>query len=161
MARIILLELGDEEIYFDFGTYGIMMFYAKQINSQKGKKLFDSLLSEYSYRVMYDLPLGNITYHNYLAHFVVSEIQEVINFLNDDVIISLNNENLNLLDQYGGVHSFIDMYYLDAGYLENLGLTSDEHFNGSISFLIQQFENLISFYEYALLSNETYTSRID
>ncbi|MFH6943591.1 hypothetical protein [Flavobacterium sp. FlaQc-50] len=125
-SRAIFFEYNDEEIHFDLGTFALCMYYAVQLDIVKAKKLFDATLSEWTYRVDYDLPEGNLTSDNQEAHFVVSEIQEAIAFIKDDLIPALNNEKQDLLNQYGGISNFINLHDSTTTFLRFYGIFEND-----------------------------------
>ncbi|HCN47964.1 MAG TPA: hypothetical protein DIT10_02495 [Chryseobacterium sp.] len=102
-TRTIYFELNDSEVKLSFGTYALMMYYGAQINPEQNKKLFDATLSEWVYRVVYDLPQEGYTSDNDISHFVVKDIQESICFIDRAIIPALQNEPLDsVLDRFGG-----------------------------------------------------------
>lgn len=125
-TRAKYFEYNDEEIHFDLGTFALCMYYAVQLDVTKAKKLFDATLSEWAYRLDYDLPIGSLTPVDEEAHFVLSEIQEAIIFLENDLIPALNSETLDLLIQYGGITNFINLYESTTDFLRFYGIFENE-----------------------------------
>jgi hypothetical protein len=147
-SRAKFFEYNNEEIHFDFGTYSLFMYYASQLNTVKAKKLMDATISEWKYRVEYELPEGGLTSDDEEAHFVPLEIQEVITFLENELIPALNNETQDLLVQYGGKSSFINLYYNGAEYLKFLGISEDEFFESdgkSLAFYLNRLKIILQF----------------
>jgi len=50
---MVFFDLDDQEESIGFGTYALIMYYAKTINETEAKKFFDATLTEYEYRVNY------------------------------------------------------------------------------------------------------------
>jgi hypothetical protein len=125
-SRALFFEYNDEEIHFDLGTFALCMYYAVQLNIAMAKKLFDATLSEWAYRVDYDLPEGDLTSDDREAHFKVSEIQEAIIFLQNDLIPALSNERQDLLEQYGGISNFIHLYDNTTPFLRLYGIFEND-----------------------------------
>lgn len=157
----IIFTLNSQEEIFDFGTYALIMYYSKQLNEASTKKFLEATLTEYEYRVGYDLEEGNYTNDNKESHFITSEIQQVISFLGDELIPSLNNETTNLVTQYRGVKNFINKYYNNPGYLSFLGVTKDDFFEGSGEQLAYQLNYFKTFLEYAISINRPYSINIE
>ena len=128
-TRTIYFELNDSEVKLSFGTYALMMYYGAQINPEQNKKLFDATLSEWVYRVVYDLPQEGYTSDNDISHFVVKDIQESICFIDRAIIPALQNEPLDsVLDKFGGKEFFEDkVFYESEEYLRALGVGGEEY----------------------------------
>jgi hypothetical protein len=155
-TRVKIFELNDQELTFDFGTYALLMYYAKQINPIKGKKLINATISEWSYRIENEIPLGNITSDNHEAHFVISEINEVISFIDFELVNSLNSESKNLITKYGGSSNFVNLYETNLDYLKVLAFSDCEFFDGDPSQLILFLNELKQFFQYALSQNQAF-----
>lgn len=155
-SRAIFFECDNEDhdIHFDFGTFALCMYYAVQLNVDKAKKLFDATISEWKYRVEYELPIGNLISENYEAHFIPSEIEETITFLENDLIPALNNEIPNLLIQYGGISNFLDLYYNSAPFLGFNGVFENEVFDGDGKSLAHYMNLLKIILQYSLSVNK-------
>ncbi|KQR67668.1 hypothetical protein [Pedobacter sp. Leaf176] len=126
MARAIIFDLNDKDLTIDFGTYALIIYYAKQVNESKAMKLFDATSTEYRFRIRYNLPKVGFTEDNYDAHFIRSEIMESITFIDNELIPNLNSETEDLLKKYGGNSGFLAQYYNSPGFLIALGLEEDE-----------------------------------
>ncbi len=147
---------GSEEFAIDFGSYALTMYYAKQLNPVLGKFFFDATISEYHYRVNYELPRGNYSDEDNHAHFVLNDLQEVILFLENQLLPSLNNENINLIVQYGGINNFIELFYTSPEYLNYIGIDEDEYFEGDGPQLAFQLEDLKNLFQNSLLNGQPY-----
>lgn len=138
----------------DFGTYAIAMYYAKQINILKAKILFEATLSEWKYRVEHELSEDGLDgLEDFEAHFVPSEIEDVISFIENEIVPALSNETQNLLEKYGGRANFLELYYTNPDYLIALGLDDNEFYGdnyGIKGFFIELKEVL----SYSLIHNK-------
>lgn len=153
-TRSIFFEYNNEDEHFDFGTFSLCMYYAAKLNATKAKKLFESTISEWKYRVEYEIPLQNITSDDDEAHFVPSEIQETILFLENDLIPNLNNETQNLIKQYGGETNFINLYYNNYDFLKFNGITENEYFDGDTKNLAHYMNRLKVALQHSLTVNQ-------
>jgi hypothetical protein len=155
-TRGIYFEIDDQENVIDFGTYALMMYYAKQINANKAKQMFNATLSEWKYRVEYNLPTENLDgLEDFEAHFVPSELQEAISFIANEVIPALNNEPRGLIEKYGGPDNFFKLYYTSPDYLAALGLNNNEFYDELYGVKVA-FKQLHDLFEYSLSINTPY-----
>lgn len=157
-TRSIFFECEDEnyDFHIDIGTFAICMYYAVQLDAEKAKTVFDATLSEWAYRVDYDLPENNLTSEDIEAHFVPSEILEAIVFLENELIPALNNETTDLLMQYGGISNFLDLYYSSIYYLRFYGVFRNEFFDGDGGSLAHYMNLLKITLQYSLSINKPY-----
>ncbi|GAA3734905.1 hypothetical protein GCM10022422_17270 [Flavobacterium ginsengisoli] len=149
-TRAIYFEYNGIVEHFDFGTFSLCMYYATLINSLKAKKLFEATISEWKYRVEYDLPEDNFTSDDDIAHFQISEITEAIEFIEDILIPSLNNETKDILLKYGGKSNFVKLYYNNAGFLKFNGITENEFFETKGESLAYHMNRLKIILQYSL-----------
>ncbi|MCD9575457.1 hypothetical protein [Flavobacterium soyae] len=152
--RSIFFEYNEEDEHFDFGTFSLCMYYAAKLNPSKAKKLFEATISEWKYRVEYELPLENLESKNREVHFIPSEVQDSIIFLENDLIPALNNETQDLLKQYGGKSSFINMYYSSVDFLKFNGIDENEYFDGNGENLAHYMNRLKIALQYSLTVNQ-------
>lgn len=155
-TRVKIFELNDKELILDFGTYALLMYYAKQIDPIKGRKLINTTISEWSYRIENEIPLVDITNDNYEVHFVISEINEVISFIESELINSLNSESKNLITKYGGNSNFVNLYETNPDYLKVLAFSDSEFFDGDPNQLIFLLNELKQFFQYTLSQNQAF-----
>lgn len=153
-TRSIYFENNNEEEHISFGSFAICMYYATQLNASKAKKFFDATISEWKYRAEYELPVGSLSSDDTEAHFIVSEVQEVVTFLENDVIPALNAETQDVLVQYGGKSNFINLYYNDAAFLKFNGISEDEFFDGDGETLADYMNRLKLILQYSLSVNQ-------
>jgi hypothetical protein len=158
--RAIYFEYNNEEEHISFGTFSLCMYYATQLNINKAKKLFDATMSEWSFRINYDLPQNGLTSIDDNAHFISSEIQEVIIFLEDDLVPALNNETQDLLVQYGGKSNFINIYYNNAEFLKFNGIDENEFFDSDGETLAHYMNRLKIILQYSLIANQPFLTYV-
>jgi hypothetical protein len=171
MSRRIYFEVTGEtdwtkKIDPDMGSVAVLIFYANNLNSIMGEKMVYSVLSESAYRFQKDLPESIYGSDNYSAHYGVSEMQELINFINNQLLPSLQSQQQDkdvVYDVYGG-NSFIDLYYDGPDYLGYLGIGDDdiiEGYTGYIPNLIQKATWLRDFYQRVKDLNQPYKVHIE
>lgn len=155
-ATYFLFE--DMCLFIDFGSYALAMYYAKQLNREKGKKLFDATISEYWYRCYYDLPRDNYTSENDEAHFVITDLEEVIAFMDNELLPALNDESEDIINQYGGLDNFIELFYSNTNgtYLEEIGLYHHEYYESDGPALAFELEKIKDLFSHCLSLKEPY-----
>ena len=144
----------DLDMEISFGTYVLMLYYAGQLNYQKAKLLYHATLSEYRYRINYDLPLGNLTDDDDGCHFDVTEFQQVIAFIENELIPELNKENQDLIEKYGGEDGFYNKFNQNSGFIE--ASIYDEYYDSDpweVAAVLTAFKSLLS---NAILTNRLY-----
>jgi len=147
--------LENEALELGFGTYTMLMYYALTLNSVKGKKLFDATMTEWAYRVNYDLDLTGITSSDIGAHFVISDIQDAISFIDGDLINALESEKEDLLTKYGGKSNFEENVNSNEGIIGFVGV-ADEYYIDDPESLIGIAEMLKDFLQVAVNLNKSY-----
>jgi hypothetical protein len=153
-TRSIYFENNNEEEHISFGSFAICMYYAVQLNAAKAKKLFDATISEWKYRAEYELSTGSLTPDHTEAHFTVSEVQEVVSFLENDVVPALNAETQDILAQYGGKSNFINLYYNNAEFLKFNGISENDFFDSDGETLAHYMNRLKLILQYSLSVNQ-------
>jgi hypothetical protein len=157
-ARVIFFDIDNESLHWDFGTHALIMYYAKQLNPEKGKTMLNCTLSEFFYRVNYDLPTEDLTYNDDNSHFVKDNIRQVIAFIDTELIPALNSESQDLILNYGGEKAFFDSFYTDMEYLEAIDIyLHNEVYEADPQFLANIMNHLREFLQYALKANRAYS----
>lgn len=166
MSRRIYFEVVDEEDWTQkinphFGSIAVLIFYANLIDPLMGEKMMEASISESVYRYEKNLSEGNNTYENDLAHYGVSEMPEMINFIDDRLLIALRKEKNDIdivTDMCGGVSNFIDLYY-EPDYLGYFGIGEDDIFEGDTGYvpnLIDKAIELRNFFQRVIDLNRPY-----
>ncbi|RDI13178.1 hypothetical protein [Flavobacterium sp. AG291] len=155
------------------------MYYAKQIDPLKTKELFYATQSKY-YNWQYEhwnlpndqwlfLEKNPYNEEDDTAHFDPHTLKNIMLFLENEVIPSLENEvrfsleveNMDLIENYGGVLGFIKLFNTNPGYLEHIGIYENDIFEGSgpqMAFTLNRFKN---FLEYCLSADQPYKVYIE
>jgi hypothetical protein len=146
-TRGVHFDFQDGDIYFDFdfGTYTLMLYYAKQLNYEKAKLLYDATLSERYYRASYNIPLDGLADED-SSHFNTNEISQVIDFIENELIPELKNEEQDLIDKYGGRDGFHDKFNKDKGFLGMI-IYDDEYYQSeplNIAAVLNAIKSILS-----------------
>jgi hypothetical protein len=104
----------------------IIVHYASLQNNTQAKKLYYAGETEYIYRSENQLPLNGLSfYESHQTYWNISDLQEVVSFLNDTLIPNLEiSSNKNLIDILGGWQSLIDNIDTGSGYKHRFGILS-------------------------------------
>jgi hypothetical protein len=159
MSRSITFKLDKENrLEINFGIYCIMMYYAAQVNPIRAKKLMESSISEANFRFEYNLEDGGVTPDEDAAHYVYSDIQDIVPFINNEVIPALTAETYDeiLDDKYGGKENFFDSYYESENYLGFFGVNPNELFDGNKYSIRGEFKSLRDFFQVVIQKNKVY-----
>src|ERR1700743_558186 len=113
------------DLTLDFGTDGLMLYYAKQLNYNKAKLFYESTLTEHQYRVKHNLYTSALTDSDFDCHFDINAIQQVIAFIEDNIIPQLNKEELDLLEKRGGKDGFYKIFEKDKEFI-GINIYDDE-----------------------------------
>jgi hypothetical protein len=155
-TRKIIFCYEDDHIYreFDFGTYVLMLYYAKQVNYEKAKLLYYATLPEYRYREIYKLPTGLLTDEDFECHFDISEFKQVVAFIENDLIPELNNEEHDLIEKYGGRDGFYNRFNKDSGFIQ--ANIYDEYYESDPLLIAGMLEILKELLSNAIFTNKPY-----
>lgn len=167
MSRRIYFEITEEtdwtqKIDPDLGSIAALIFYADNLNPVMGEKMMNSTLSEYNYRFEKNLPRGNYTTYNSSAHYGPDHMEELIHFIDNQLIPALQNSLQHrdiLIDMYGGIQNFLNLYYDGPEYLGYIGINESdiiEGYTGYIPNLMQKTLELKNFYQRVKVLNKTY-----
>jgi hypothetical protein len=157
-TRVKYFELDDNIQQFNFGTYALLMYYAKQIDVVNSKLFFDATLTEFEYRIYYNLSIGDISDDDSTAHFDTIDLQNAIAFIENQLIPTLNGESQDLLVKYGGIDNFYNLFYADTGFLENIeiGTEAEEFYDTDPIQIVMMLNSLVVLFQSALSENTAY-----
>lgn len=166
MSRIKVFKLDYQDRQFafemEFGTYVLMMYYASKLEYQKSIKLFNTTVSEWQYRINNELDEGVYNSDNDTVHFVSGDIQESIQFINNQILPVLQNESNNdILNKYGGEPNFLNIYDENNNFLSSLFLSDNEMFGDNKFNMLGLFEKLRDLLQEALNRNQPYVTWIN
>ena len=81
------MSLNDKYCEFNFDEYGLMLFYAKKLNETRALNLYKSTTSEYIYKLLREIPVGSLSSGDETVAIMVSEMSEVVNFIDTEIIL--------------------------------------------------------------------------
>jgi hypothetical protein len=161
-ARAKTFDFNGKTKTWDFGTYALLLYYAKQLDGRKGKQFFDATQSEYHYRIRNNISLVGITENDDVVHFNVTDLNELIIFFDSILIPALANETMDLIEKFGGRKKFCDLFESETGYLESIGLDDDnEYFESDPENLILYMQSFILLLQEAIASDRPYEVWVD
>jgi hypothetical protein len=154
--RAVYFSLNEKEFLYDFGTYALILYYSMQINRSTTEKLFDATQSEFYYRIHHQLPEDNYTDENESAHFVVTDIVDIVQYIENELIPTLANETEDLITKYGGEENFCKLFNNDEYLPNRIGIDfgDDEFYCGECFDLISDLRKLTDIFQYSLLLNQ-------
>jgi len=87
--RTLTLVYGDWEKHdqFNFDIYGLMLFYSKGLDEEKALLLYKSMATAYFYKLLRQMPLGDLTLDDENVAITFSEIPMVISFIDTQIYL--------------------------------------------------------------------------
>lgn len=167
--RTLILICRDWEKYcqFNFDIFGLMLFYSKELDEAKSLDLYRAMATQYFYKLLREMPLGGLTSEDESVAITVLELPTVIDFIDTQVIPTLNTEGQNIIMKYGGVESFINFFTKEKGFTEDIFLYDDDFQENDSDIytkenLIHCFNMLKDFLQYVLENGlPSYEVRVD
>jgi hypothetical protein len=154
--RAINFNLDHYSFFFDFGTYALMIYYAEQIDHSEAINLLDLTTSEHFYRAEYDLLNDKLTDDDDEAHFDRKSIQDVVAFIDSQVIPSLKQEEYNLIDKYKGRENFYHLFNNAPDLSNRLGINEDDYYMDHRLSVPYHFIRLRDLFQYSLSVNQPF-----
>lgn len=93
-----------------FGTLGIILKYIRDIDVDKAILFQDLILTKHDYNISHGIVEQEIEEDIYLCNFDPVKLQECVEFFENVLIPSLEQETENLLGNYGGYDEFIENF---------------------------------------------------
>ena len=161
MSRRLELSIGNDYSKFvmmNFDFYGVVLYYAYTIDQSKALQLYKGTISEYYYKLTYDLPLGGLTDADTKVYLPINEFPQVINFINNQILVNLNllspSQDLTKLWNVGdSLESFLGS---KGGFFLNFGIDDIEIDGYSAYNLTLMFTSLRDFLQFAYSQNTRY-----
>ena len=167
MSRRIELDINKYDanasgFYTSYDSFGAILYYAFTINQNLAFQLFKAMISEYTYKSSYNIPLGNLTDDNEDVYLSLPELQGVITFLNNQVIPSLQGLPVNLdLSLNWNIANSLEAFLMNQGsFFEKFAIDDIEKDGYTVSYFILVFIQLKDFFQEALNQNIIYKVRI-
>ncbi|AYL97714.1 hypothetical protein [Mucilaginibacter celer] len=136
--------------------------YAKKIDATKTRKLLDATTSEYYYRLKRQLPVETLVYDDWEIHFDPTDLNEVIMFIENDLIPTLESDEIDLMEQYGGWDNFITLFKNDRDFLSSaMSICEDENYFDYPPIIARYLGDFRDLIKYALSVNRLYEVYVD
>lgn len=131
-----------------FGLYSFVLFYASQNNSNGGELLFKGSISKWKYRHIHNLPKNGFSVTDYDAYYEPNELQPLIDYLNNQLIPALTNENeADISELYGGLDNYYNLFNNSTNYVGEFGLFESELYGYYVSQVIDAVVELRDFFQ--------------
>ncbi|MBE9582984.1 hypothetical protein IM792_00845 [Mucilaginibacter sp. JRF] len=154
MARRKVFELNpDLSMHIDFGTYGLIMYYAKSQDLILAEKLFNATQPEFLYRRERDLSTTGIEYDDPIGHFNPNDLVQVVYFIDNVLCPALNREEKPILEMYDGKQKFLDLYDSETGFLSEICLYDSDAFQDRPGMMEATCMNLNELFKESLHTN--------
>lgn len=167
MSRRIYFEVTGEtdwtkKIDPDMGSIAVLLFYADQLDPVMGEKMLYAVISEETYRFGNDLPESEHGPDNFLAHYGVNEMPELIGFIDYQLLPALQNEVQTMdivFDIFNSYDDFADVYYDRSDCPGYPGICPDdviEGYTGYVPNMIRKALKLRDFFKRVIDRNTSY-----
>jgi hypothetical protein len=160
--RFMYIMTKDEETIeftIDATAIGILLYYAKELDFNKGKNFYHRLSNEFSYKIDKNLtPTQNTEDTQLYCYYESTEISDAIDFIENDLIPSLEqmpNQKLALINIYGGIGGFIEEFELNKEYID-LYFPYDQCYDETIDGYIYLLQGIKDIFQISLTNQEPY-----
>ncbi len=96
------------DLLIPYGTLALMVRYLKELDISKAVLFLDLIVTREEYNMIYGISQSGIEDDEITCVFDAVKLQECINFFDDIVIPSLEQESQRLFITYGGEEQFIE-----------------------------------------------------
>lgn len=150
------------EVMMNYDDYGAILYYAYTVNQNLAFQLYKAMVSEYSYKSEYDIPLGSLTDADEDVYLPLSELSEVISFINNQVIPALNAFPVDLdLSITWNIGNSLEAFLMNQGsFFEKFAIDDIEQDGYTVSYFIAVFNQLKDFFQDVINQNVIYKVRI-
>jgi len=160
--RKMYLKTNDEitlHLAIDVTAIGILLYYAKELDFNKGKNFYHRLSNEYDYKSDKNItPLIDTEDTQTFCYFDATEISNAIDFIENDLIPSLElipDQSMSLVKLYGGIEGFIEEFESNKEYIE-LFFPYDQCYTETIDGYLYILENTKQIFQISLANQEPY-----
>ncbi|WP_158728096.1 MULTISPECIES: hypothetical protein [unclassified Flavobacterium] len=103
MSFEIRYIVGNLDTFFRRDEMSVLLYYAKNINDTLAGNFHYLLQDETVYKIRNNISIGNLnSFDDRPAYFNINEIQNCIQFINNQLVPSMQNESVNMWEKYGG-----------------------------------------------------------
>ncbi|MBJ2127307.1 hypothetical protein [Flavobacterium sp. IB48] len=162
MARRIELEVDYSTntlgFYTNFDNYGAILYYAYTINKNLALELYKAMVSEYYYKLETNMPLQGVTEENSNAYLLLDDLPQVISFINNEVLPSLQLLPLTLdLVSVWNIGNSFDAFLMNKGSFFNyFSIDNIKQRGYTVEYFIGVFTQLRDFFQDVKIKNVTY-----
>jgi hypothetical protein len=167
MARRIELEVDYDNpnapgFYTDFDSYGAILYYAYTVSPNLALELYKAMVSEYYYKLEIGIPLEGLTEENSNVYLPLSDLQNVIAFINNQVLPSLQLLPLDLdLTSTWNIGNSFDAFLINQGSFFNyFSIDNVEQDGYTVKYFLAVFSKLKIFFQEVVNQNLIYKVEI-
>ncbi|WP_417942161.1 hypothetical protein [Flavobacterium sp. RS13.1] len=103
MSFEIRYIIGNLDTYFRREEMSVLLYYAKSINDTLAGNFYYLLQKETVYKIRNNISIGNSnSFDDMHAYFNINEIQNCIQFINNQLVPAMQNETISMWEKYGG-----------------------------------------------------------
>lgn len=163
MARRIELEVDYDNsdapgFYTNFDNYGVILYYAYSVNKVLAFELYKAMVSEYYYKLETGMPLEGLTDEDSNVYLPLKDLPQVITFINDQVLPSLQPLPLELdLITTWNIGNSLDAFLMNQGsFFEYFSIDDIDHDGYTVKYFIGTFKQLNAFFQEVVDQNVIY-----
>lgn len=167
MSRRIELKVNYDNpdapgFYTDFDSYGAILYYAYTVNPNLALELYKAMVSEYYYKLETEMPLEGLTDDDSNVYLQLSDLPNVILFINNQVLPSLQLLPLTLdLTKIWDIGNNFDAFLTNQGSFFNyFSIDNIEQDGYTVKYFIAVFSKLRTFFQDVVNQNAIYTVEI-
>jgi hypothetical protein len=163
MARRIELEVDYDNssapgFYTNFDDYGAILYYAYTVNKSLSLELYKSMVSEYSYKEKTGIPINQLTVSYSNVYISLNDLPEVITFINNQILPSLQLLPLNLdLSKTWNIGNSFEAFLMRQGsFFDYFNIDDIEQDGYTVEYFIAVFNKLRNFFQEVVNQNVIY-----
>lgn len=163
MARRIELEVDYDNpdapgFYTDFDAYGAILYYAYSVNKDLALELYKAMVSEYYYKLETEMSLEGLTEEDSNVYLPLSNLPNVVVFIDNEVLPSLQLLPLNLdLTTTWNIGNSLDAFLMNQGsFFEYFSIDDIEQDGYTVKYFIGCFSQLKKFFQEVINQNVIY-----
>jgi hypothetical protein len=167
MSRRIELDIDKNNInasgfYTNFDNYGAILYYAYTVNQNLAFNLYKAMVSEYYYKLEYEIPLGSLTDLDEKVYLPLNELSSVIIFINSQILPALQvlDDDLDLTVSWKIGNSLEEFLMNQGSFFEKFAIDDIEQDGYTVSYFSSVFKQLRDFFQDAVNQNIRYTVAI-
>lgn len=163
MARRLELEVDYDNsdapgFYTNFDSYGAILYYAYSVNKDLALELYKAMVSEYYYKLETGMSLEGLTEEYSNVYLPLNDLPQVITFINDQVLPSLQPLPLDLdLITTWNIGNSLEAFLMNQGsFFEYFNIDDIEQDGYTVQYFIGSFRQLNAFFQEVVDQNVIY-----